>query len=189
MLGMHALPGVGLVHTAGWADFSHAPRALGMLESGLTAPEVVENLIQADSGQARRQLMVIDARGNLAVHSGDGLNDWKGHHLGPDFLVAGNYLTGAEPLSEMAHAFQEAHGPLAERLLQALDAGQRLGADRRGKVSASLMITKRRQYPPVTVRVDYSSSGDAVSELWRTYRAFMEKMYPLFPRFDWPDRW
>jgi uncharacterized Ntn-hydrolase superfamily protein len=133
-------------------------------------------------------LIVADISGGIAIHSGSDLDDWKGHQAGRNCLGAGNYLSGPEPVGAMVHAFEQAEGRLADRLLLALDAGQRVGADRRGKTSAVLLVMEGRQYPPLSVRLDYSPSDNAVSELRQAYRALMEKTYPLFPRFDWPEK-
>ena len=43
----------------------------------------------------------------------------------------------------MARAFESATGPFAERLVAAIEAGQRAGGDRRGKESAALLVVKK----------------------------------------------
>ncbi len=42
----------------------------------------------------------------------------------------------------MGRAFEQTKGPLAERLLKALQAGQAAGGDRRGQQSAALLVVK-----------------------------------------------
>lgn len=44
----------------------------------------------------------------------------------------------------MGRTFEQAKGPLAERLLKALQAGQAAGGDRRGQQSAALLVVKER---------------------------------------------
>lgn len=187
MLTVHARPGVGLVGTLGWADFGHALTGLTLLSASQNAGDTLKSIVTRDPGQSRRQLIVADVSGAIAIHSGTDLDDWKGHRESQRCMAAGNYLSGPQPVAAMVRAFEQAEGRLAERLLLALDAGQRVGADRRGKTSAVLLVLQGRQYPPLSVRIDYSPADDAVSELQRAYRAFMQKTYPLFPRFDWPD--
>src|ERR671930_458496 len=43
----------------------------------------------------------------------------------------------------MAAAFERTHGPLAERLLAALAAGQAGGGDKRGMQSAALLVVRK----------------------------------------------
>ena len=59
-----------------------------------------------------------------------------------DYCAQGNTLTGPEVVEAMARSFESSSGPLAERLLDALDAAQAAGGDKRGMQSASLMILK-----------------------------------------------
>jgi len=188
MLIAHGRPGVGLVATLGWADFGHALMGLDLLADGRRADDVMKSIVGEDPGQSRRQLIVAEVSGGMAIHSGVGLDDWKGHHEGRNFVAAGNYLSGPEPVDAMVDSFEHAKGRLAERLLVALDAGQRVGADRRGKTSAVLLVLQGRQYPPLSVRIDYSLADNAVTELQGAYKAFIQKTYPLFPRFDWPEK-
>ena len=59
-----------------------------------------------------------------------------------NYCVQGNTLTGPEVVATMSDSFESTSGPLAERLLDALDAAQAAGGDKRGMQSASLMVLK-----------------------------------------------
>ena len=56
--------------------------------------------------------------------------------------LQGNGLAGPEVLAAMQRVFAASRGPLAARLLAALEAGQAAGGDRRGKQSAALLVVR-----------------------------------------------
>src|SRR5204863_108294 len=45
-------------------------------------------------------------------------------------------------IEEMAKAFEAAEGPLAWRLMAALEAGEKAGGDKRGKQSAAILVVR-----------------------------------------------
>ena len=57
--------------------------------------------------------------------------------------VAGNMLAGKATVQATLDAFLAARGPMAERLLTAMEAGEKAGGDKRGKQSAGLKIASR----------------------------------------------
>jgi len=83
-------------------------------------------------------------------------------------------LVSAQVIQAMAEAFETSAGELEERLLNALEAGQKAGGDKRGKRSAALLVMKRREYrgirPLIDLRVDFHE--DPVKELRRIFEAY-----------------
>lgn len=134
---------VGAVATQAWAEPAYGPEGLRRMDDGLAAPRVVERLIEADAGRARRQLGVVDARGRAAAFTGKGCSAWAGHVVGTHFCCQGNILAGEAVVQRMAAAFEGTRGALAERLVAALRAGQAAGGDTRGRQSAALMVARR----------------------------------------------
>jgi uncharacterized Ntn-hydrolase superfamily protein len=53
-----------------------------------------------------------------------------------------------------AAAFAAARGELADRLLEALDAGDAAGGDARGRQSAALVVVRDEPFPYIDLRVD-----------------------------------
>ena len=138
----YAKAGVGAVATQASANQSYGPRGLELLEQGLSPEEVVARLTGADDGRDRRQVAVIDAQGRVKAYTGSRTSDWAGHIEGENYSVQGNILAGEEVVREMARAFEETEGVLAERLMAALDAGEAAGGDARGKQSGGILIVK-----------------------------------------------
>ena len=67
-----------------------------------------------------RQLLIADAKGEVAAFTGGSVGPWAGDLTGDGFAVAGNLLVGNEVISKMAAAFSKSTGRLADRLLIAL---------------------------------------------------------------------
>jgi len=137
--------GVGAVATQASMNGGYGPRGLELLRQGLTAQQVLDRLLAEDkfANLEGRQVAIIDAKGNIAVHTGQAANEWKGHIKGATYTVQGNILTGPHVAQAMARAFENATGELAERLYAALKAGDDAGGDRRGRQSASILVVRK----------------------------------------------
>ncbi len=134
---------VGAITTQAAANYSYGPEGLRLLDQGLTAQQALEKLTGADEGRDRRQLAIIDAKGNVAAWTGAKCNPWAGHRKGPNYSVQGNILAGEDVVKGMERGFLETKGTFAERLVAALQAGQDAGGDARGKQSAALIIVRK----------------------------------------------
>ena len=99
---------------------------------------------------------------------------------GDNVSVAGNMLAGPQVVQRTLDAYLAATGPLAERLLAAMEAGEAAGGDKRGKQSAALKICTRDPYPDLDIRAD--DHPDPLSELRRLYRVSQER-FAVFRRF------
>ncbi|HEV2550756.1 MAG TPA: DUF1028 domain-containing protein [Stellaceae bacterium] len=151
----HAAGGVGALATQALVNPTFGPYGLGLLAEGKPATAVVDTLIAGDAGREARQLHVIDAQGGIAAYTGAECVSWCGHRIGDSFSVAGNMLAGAAVIDDTAAAYRAgASMAFAERLIAALEAGQRAGGDKRGKQSAALIIYSGEVYPYLDLRVD-----------------------------------
>jgi len=70
------------------------------------------------------------------------LGGYAGHVTGHNFSVQGNTLASADVVKNMARAYEGGKGTMAERLMDALDAGQSAGGDTRGMQSAGLLVVR-----------------------------------------------
>jgi uncharacterized Ntn-hydrolase superfamily protein len=137
--------GVGAVATQASMNGGYGPRGLELLRQGLTAQQVVDQLLAEDQfpNKEGRQVAVVDAKGNVAVYTGPTANEWKGHIKGMHYSVQGNILTGPHVAEAMSKAFESTQGELAEKLYAALKAGDDAGGDRRGRQSASILVVRK----------------------------------------------
>jgi uncharacterized Ntn-hydrolase superfamily protein len=178
---------VGAIATQAWSNPYLGIDGLSLLAEGLSAAEVLEQLLGVDADKGRRQLSIVDAYGAVAAFTGDEVQSWKGHRTGNGYVVAGNLLISDETIPAMAEAFETARGPLDERLLLALEAGQATGGDKRGKVSAALLVVRDEEYPYVDLRVD--EHAEPVAELRRIFDIYAALPYlnDLHPRRTWNE--
>ncbi len=163
----HAMSGVGALATQALINPTFGPRGLRMLVDELPAGEVVRWLIASDDGREARQLQVVDRDGNTAAYTGAACIGWCGHKTGDGFSVAGNMLAGGSVVEATFASFANSHKPFAERFLDALDAGQAEGGDKRGKQSAALIVHTDQEYPALSLRVD--DHAEPLVELRRLY--------------------
>ena len=135
---------VGAVATQSYANPRYGPDGLALLREGLSAEETVERLTSADDGREHRQLGIVDANGGSATFTGGECHDWAGGRTGPGYAAQGNILISGATVDAIAESFESTDGkPLDERLMDALDAGQAAGGDRRGQQSAALLVVEK----------------------------------------------
>lgn len=134
--------GVAIVAHQSSSNPMYGVMVIDAIERGMTPQQALDFTLRADTQPERRQVGVIDIQGRSAQWTSQTITDWKGHFCRENYCVQGNTLTGPEVLDEMAKAYEAAKGPLAERLVSALDAGQAAGGDRRGMQAAALMVVK-----------------------------------------------
>ena len=172
----YAKAGVGAVATQASANRTYGPKAIALLEQGLSPAEVVKRITDEDPGRDTRQVAVINTKGESAAYTGKRVIDrnsdpkdlvhlggYAGFYQGRSFSVQGNTLASPAVIEAMAEAYGSGKGSMAERLMDALDAGQSKGGDTRGMQSAGILVV--RPIPPgsdstveriVDIRVDDS---------------------------------
>ncbi len=141
----HAVPWgsatAGAIATQALANLSYGPDGIALLRAGVSAPEVVEQLVAPDELAARRQLGVVDLAGRAANHTGPECLPWAGGIVDGEVTVQGNILAGESVVQAMLAAYRGSDGePFVERLLRALEAGEAAGGDRRGKQSSCVRV-------------------------------------------------
>jgi uncharacterized Ntn-hydrolase superfamily protein len=168
-----AAAGIGAVATQSFANVSYKKRGLALLDAGLSAQAVVDELTGADDGRAQRQVGVVDANGTSATFTGEECNAWAGGRALENVAAQGNILTGPDVIDSMIAAFEAApHNlPLSRRLLAALLAGDRAGGDSRGRQSAALYVVSAGAgyggFDDVQVDLRVDDNADPVPELER----------------------
>jgi uncharacterized Ntn-hydrolase superfamily protein len=135
-----AQAGVGAIATQSFVEVRYGVSGLELMASGLSAPRTLAALLAADANPGVRQVAMIDASGQTATHTGENCIEHAGHLAGENFSVQANLMIEPGVPQAMAQAFQQASGPLAERLLAALEAAQVAGGDLRGKQSAAILV-------------------------------------------------
>jgi uncharacterized Ntn-hydrolase superfamily protein len=135
-----AQAGAGAIATQSFIEVRYGVSGLDLMASGLSAQRTLDALLAADTNPGVRQVAMIDASGQTATHTGEKCIEYAGHLTGENFSVQANLMIEPGVPQAMAQAFQQASGPLAERLLVALEAAQAVGGDLRGKQSAAILV-------------------------------------------------
>ena len=174
-----ALAGAGAIATQASVNVSLGPKALALLKTGMPASEVLKALAATDSLWDGRQIGIVDSRGGAASWTGTRALDWAGGETGLGFACQGNILAGPAVVANMAEAFRETPGELAERMIAALEAGQTAGGDKRGQQSAALLIVRPSAGNPeyneryIDLRVeDHKTPIKELRRVWQIFQGF-----------------
>lgn len=186
-----AEPHVGAIATQSYANPRYGPEGLTLLREGLSAEEVVDRLTSADEGRNHRQLGIVDREGQGASYTGSECYDWAGGRTGTGYAAQGNILVSGETVDALAETFEGSVGkPLAERLMDCLDAAQAAGGDSRGQQSSALLVVEKNggyanlSDTLVDLRVD--DHERPLEELRRIYELH-QAIFGKTPREEWLD--
>jgi len=170
----HAKARVGAIATQAHTSAVYGIEGLRLLEMGFSPKAALETLLTKDPDRELRQVAIIDAVGEKVAFTGSETVEWKGHTIRKDCVAAGNMLSSANVLEIMIEAFETSQGWLPERLMRVLEAGEAAGGDKRGKVSAALLVVGDEKLPKtrpfLDLRVDIHN--EPVEELRRVFEAY-----------------
>ena len=166
-----AAPGVGVVATQSYTEPSYGPLGLDLLRAGKTPEEALAELVAADDEPEYRQVAILDGKGRVAVHVGEGCIPAAGFAAGEGFSAQANMVDSERVWESMAGSFERSEGPLANRLIDALDAAEAAGGDWRGRQAGGIIVVAAEGEPwarELDVRVD--DHDDPLGELRRLVR-------------------
>lgn len=173
----HAVAGIGAVATQARLNPYLGIDGVRLLQQGRDASEVRDILAGRDPCASHRQFAVLDREGKTAAWTGEDCLRWAAHDSRLGVSVQGNRLAGAGVVEAAMACFLKSEGkPLDERLMEALEAGDRAGGDRKGERSATIYIVDREEYPLWDIRVD--AHPDPFSELRRLHDIFGRSLVP-----------
>jgi uncharacterized Ntn-hydrolase superfamily protein len=137
--------GVGAIATQANVNVGYGPKGIKLLEQGLSAKEVLKRLLDEDTfeGKDGRQVAIVDSKGNVATFTGPNAPNWAGDRQGKNWSAQGNILVGPQVPEAMGKAFESTDGELAEKMWEALKAGDAAGGDSRGRQSASMLVVRK----------------------------------------------
>jgi uncharacterized Ntn-hydrolase superfamily protein len=173
----HAAAGIGAVATQAKLNPYIGINGVRLLQQGRSAPEVRDILARQDLRPEHRQFAVLDRGGCTAVWTGSDCLPWAGGRCGRNLSVQGNRLAGPHVVDAAFGCFEESGGkPLDERLMEALEAGDRAGGDRKGEHSATIYVVDKEEYPLWDIRVD--AHPEPFAELRRLHDIFRRTVIP-----------
>jgi uncharacterized Ntn-hydrolase superfamily protein len=163
--------GLGAFCTQHYHNPDFGPKALEMMSAGKPPQVILHELLREDDGAGGRQLAIVDRQGRTANHNPESAGEgsrWWGSMSGRFYACQGNTLTGPEVVTAMAKAYETTAGSLADRLMEAMLAGDCAGGDHRGRLAAGIVVGK----PDVEgawLELYVDESDDAVVELAKKY--------------------
>lgn len=192
--------GVGAVATQAFTRTEYGAELLAMMHEGLSAEEALRRAVASDTLSARRQVGVVGIGKGTAQHTGDGTNPWAGHRAGPNYVTQGNLLVGAEVLARVAQRFEASDSSgrhLADRLIDALAAGQSAGGDaRKGRMQSAAVVVadprpgRSRRADGITANINVCEHPTPVAELRRIYDTISQTLgYRELQHFGGRDVW
>jgi uncharacterized Ntn-hydrolase superfamily protein len=163
--------GVAVVASQAFTNPAYGHECLRLLRSGMDPQAALDSVRTGDPGEALRQVAILDARGRVALHTGARCVSAAGHALGTDCCAVANMMARDTVWPAMIYAFENTSGPMADRLLAAMEAAEREGGDLRGKQAAALIVVsgKSSGVPELDRSVDLriDDHPDPVAEIKR----------------------
>jgi uncharacterized Ntn-hydrolase superfamily protein len=135
-----AWAGVGAVATQSFTDRRYGWRGLELMAEGVPASEALDRLRADDELADFRQVGLMAAGGGSAQWTGASCVPAAGGATGDGWIAQANLVESPRVWEAMGEAFDSASGPLATRLLAALDAAQAEGGDWRGQGGAGIVV-------------------------------------------------
>ncbi len=173
----HARAGVGVVATQNVTDPSLGPKGLDLMARGLTAEAALARLVAEAPHIEFRQLVLVDAQGGAATHSGAKTLGTHGSARAQDVAAAGNMLTSATIPQTMVEAFEASRGQhLGDRLIGAMRAAMAAGGEEGPVHSFGLILVDKVSWNVADLRIDWTE-GDPIEEgaaLWQRWRPEMD---------------
>jgi len=163
-------PGIGAIHTQAYWLSANQQNARTRMLAGDAPQQIIDWLVQNDaqSNPLIRQYGIVDYNNGhprSAAYTGANCQAWKGHTAGISYAIQGNILLGQHILDSMQSRFLSTPGPLALKLMAALQGAKTIGADSRCASpyqSSSLSAFVRVARPTDT-------QGNFYLDLWMSY--------------------
>jgi uncharacterized Ntn-hydrolase superfamily protein len=167
-----ARAGTGAVASQNITDPTLGPHALDLMQAGATAAQAIARIRADNAFIDYRQVLVIDAAGGTAIHSGpNALGIWA-EAQGRDVASGGNLLANSGVPQAIVAGFESSTGHLGDRLIAAMRAGVAAGGEAGPVHSAGLRLVDKVSWPVADLRCDWTDDCpiEALAGLWDIYK-------------------
>ncbi len=149
------LPGRGAIHTQSYWNAANQLNARTQMLAGDSPEEIIGHLqdTDAEGNPGIRQYGIVDfsptGSPRSAGFTGASCFDYKNHITGKNYSIQGNILLGQQILDSIESKFLKTEGPLAKKLMAALQGAKVIGADTRctddgtSSLSAFIRVAKK----------------------------------------------
>lgn len=168
----YAQAGVGAVASQNVTDPTLGPLGLELMGQGLAAPDALERIRQNGAFIEYRQVLMVDAMGRTAIHSGpNALGIWS-EAQAENVASGGNLLADSGVPQAIVDGFLAAEGHLGDRLIAAMRAGFAAGGEAGPVHSAGMKIVDKVSWPVADLRCDWTEDCpiEAIATAWDIYK-------------------
>lgn len=168
----HVRAGVGAVASQNVTDPALGPRTLDLMALGAGAEQALDVLRGSTEHMEFRQVLVVDAAGESAIHSGlRALGIWS-QAKAENVACGGNLLAKPDVPARMVEAFEASAGHLGDRLVAVMRAAVAAGGEAGPVRSAGLRLVDAVSWPVADLRVDWTDACpvEELAALWTLYK-------------------
>jgi uncharacterized Ntn-hydrolase superfamily protein len=168
----HPRATVGVVASQNVTNPALGPRVLDLLAGGYGADAALKSVLAHEHHPDFRQVTVVDAGGNTAVHSGGRSLGVHTHAVGEQAVAAGNLLKDERVITDLLAGYADStSATFEERLLDGLRAAEAAGGEEGQVHSAGLVVVEDVSWPVTDLRVDYAEDPLAdLAALWQIWK-------------------
>lgn len=152
--------GVGGAHSQNVTDPRLGPALIEGLRAGLSATDALDAVVRAADPEVidYRQLLVLDAQGRAAVHSGAKSLGVFGAVTHENAVAGGNMLANLDVLNALTDTALATPGRIEDRLYAALRAAMAAGGEEGPVHSAGISVVSSAGWRVTDLRVDWSET-------------------------------
>ncbi len=185
-------PDTGAIHTQAFYCENNQQNADSLMKERVSPQKIIAWIEENDDpcvfyDSSYRQYGVVDfnptGQPRSAAFTGSNADDWKGHIAGYNYAIQGNILLDSTVIQDMEQQFKNTPGPLADKLMAALQGAKRPGADTRcfaedsvSSLSAFLRVAEPMDAPGIydlDINKDPTTSGiDPINCVQYQYNIF-----------------
>ncbi len=152
----------GIVVSIAFTNPQYPIKGIDMLKKGYALQTTFDSIKNSDAHIFYRQVAMMDSIGNTLSFTGHTIKSLShaGTIKGNKYVVVGNSLSNDSVLASIEKGYLNSQGPLYQRLLDALTAGQKAGGQITGKLSACICVKKSGHvgFNEIDYRVDFSKT-------------------------------
>ena len=145
-----------------------------LMKKKISSAQAIKKVVRNDINKDYRQLSAIDLQGNSYCFNGNSNKDFVDSMNEKNFVISGNTLKNMNVVNSIYKGFNQEENTLAQKLINGLKKGDEEGSDKRGLMSAAILILSKH-HPPIDLRVDFSLSP--LNDLQTLYDKFCDKKY------------
>ena len=145
-----------------------------LMKKKISSAKAIKKVVQNDINKDYRQLSAIDLQGNSYCFNGRSNKDFVDSINEKNFVISGNTLKNMNVVNSIYKGYNQEENTFVQKLINGLKKGDEEGSDKRGLMSAAILIISKH-HPPIDLRVDFSLSP--LNDLQTLYDKFCDKKY------------